>query len=227
MYPNQIDIGGWERIIPEAAFNIAQENYLRAIKENAAGPHRVFPPANQIFSALQITPPEKVKLAICGQDPYYIQHYAHGLSFSVPEGVQIPKSLQNIFTELSSDVGCTIPSSGCLVHWAEQGVLLLNSVLTVYEGKPGSNQNWGWQAFTKAILEATRELPQPICFILWGNHAQAIAQATNVCCSPYPRRSLQSPHPSPLSAYRGFFGSKPFSQANEWLVANGCAPIKW
>jgi len=188
---------------------------------------RIFPPQEDLFTAFQLTPPDKVKCVICGQDPYPGPKQAHGLSFSVPPGIPCPKSLQNIFKELHSDICCTPPNHGCLCHWAQEGVLLLNTVLTVYEGCPDSHKNWGWQSFTNAVLEQTRLLTQPIVFVLWGAKAQKAAEAAKVQESPYPRLCLSSAHPSPLGAYRGFWASKPFSQTNDFLIANGSETINW
>ncbi len=138
-----------------------------------------------------------------------------------------PKSLKNIFRELQDDLGIDIPAHGCLVPWAKEGVLLLNTVLTVYEGQTDSHRKWGWERFTQAVLEQARELPQPIVFILWGAKVQAAAEAAKVFESLYPRLCLASAHPSPLGAYRGFWGSKPFSKANAFLAENGVAPVDW
>lgn len=187
----------------------------------------IYPPKADIFNAFLLTPPENVRVLICGQDPYVREGQAHGLSFSVRPGVAIPKSLQNIFIELQSDLGCDIPTYGCLEKWAKEGVFLLNNVLTVYEGQAGSHSKWGWQSFTSAVLRKTREFPQPICFILWGKHAQETAAKADVCNSKYPRLLIESSHPSPLGVYRSFRGSKPFSRANEFLVENGSKPINW
>lgn len=189
-------------------------------------PH-IFPPQEDLFTAFQLTPPDKVKCVICGQDPYHGIGQAHGLGFSVRPGIPQPKSLQNIFKELQGDLGCAIPNHGCLTHWAQEGVLLLNSVLTVSEGQPNSHSKWGWQKFTQAVLEQTRCLPQPIVFILWGAKAQESAAAAEVERSQYPRLCISSAHPSPLGAYRGFWGSKPFSRANAFLTENGSSPIDW
>ena len=201
--------------------------YFAVLMQNVSAAYAagaVFPPQEDVFAAFRLTPPERVRAVILGQDPYHEPGQAHGLAFSVRDGVRMPPSLVNIGKELASDVGATL-STGCLTGWAEQGVFLLNTVLTVEQGRAGSHQAFGWQTFTDAVVAALAKLPQPVAFILWGAHAQkkaAIAQS-----SSYPRLVLQSPHPSPLSAYRGFFGSRPFSQINAFLAAHGETPIDW
>ncbi len=185
--------------------------------------HTVYPPAEDLFNALHYTPLSKVKAVILGQDPYHNVHQAHGLCFSVPEDAQIPPSLQNIFRELHDDVGCRMPASGCLTGWAEQGVLLLNTVLTVRAHEPNSHRGRGWEQFTDAILQAVNRQERPIVYMLWGTPAQSKApMLTN------PRHLiLRAPHPSPLSAYRGFFGCGHFSKCNAFLTAHGETPIDW
>jgi len=185
----------------------------------------VYPPRQQMFRAFSLTPPEAVRVVILGQDPYHEAGQAMGLSFSVPAGVKLPPSLRNIYTERQSDVGVPPGTCGDLTGWAEQGVLLLNTVLTVEAGKANSHKTFGWERFTDAVISAMAQLPQPIAFVLWG--AQAQKKAAVAAASAYPRLVLQSPHPSPLSAYRGFFGSRPFSQINDFLAAHGQAPIQW
>jgi len=185
----------------------------------------VYPPREKVFAALEKTTPQDVRVVILGQDPYHEAGQAHGLAFSVPAGVKYPPSLRNIFTELKDDLGLSPANQGDLSSWAEQGVLLLNAVLTVQEGKAGSHGKFGWQDFTDAVIASLSELPQPIAFVLWGAYAQKKAGIAGN--SPYPRLILQSPHPSPLSSYRGFFGSKPFSKVNEFLVSYGADPIVW
>lgn len=191
------------------------------------GDPRVFPPKEDIFTAFQLTPPEKMKVCILGQDPYHGFGQAHGLSFSVLPSIPQPKSLQNIFKELQNDLGCKIPNHGCLQHWSQEGVLLLNTTLTVFEGQPNSHSKWGWQRFTQAVLDQTRHLPQPLVFILWGTKAQEAAAAARIQESALPRLCISSAHPSPLGAYRGFWGSKPFSKTNDFLIANSSEPINW
>ncbi len=184
---------------------------------------KVFPPANEIFNAFHLTPLSKVKVVILGQDPYHNDGQAEGLCFSVKKGVDIPPSLQNIYQELHADLGCRIPNHGSLVKWAKQGVLLLNTVLTVRAHQANSHQGIGWEEFTDAAIRILNEQERPIVFFLWGRPAQRKKQMlTN------PRfLILEAPHPSPLSAYRGFFGSQPFSQANAFLEKNGLKPVDW
>ncbi len=184
----------------------------------------VYPPAEDIFNALHLTPLAKVKVVILGQDPYHEPGQAHGLCFSVlPSQQTLPPSLVNIYKELHDDVGCRMPDNGYLVHWAEQGVLMLNTVLTVRAHAANSHKGQGWEQFTDAILRAVNEQDRPIVFMLWGSQAQAkIPMLTN------PRHLiLRAPHPSPLSAYRGFFGCGHFSKCNRFLTENGAAPIDW
>jgi uracil-DNA glycosylase len=184
----------------------------------------VYPPRETLFAALRATPPSEVRAVILGQDPYHQPGQAHGLSFSVEPGTPIPKSLGNIYRELQSDLGLPIPETGCLLPWAQQGVLLLNSVLTVEHGKAGSHRAFGWESFTDSIITATNDLPQPIAFVLWGNFA---IKKAPLITSQAQRLVLTAPHPSPLSAYRGFFGSRPFSQINDFLRLHGEPEIDW
>ena len=183
----------------------------------------VFPPADEIFSALHLTPLSKVKVVIIGQDPYHNVGQAHGLCFSVRPEVEIPPSLVNIYKDLQDDLGCWIPNNGYLVKWAEQGVLLLNTVLTVRAHQANSHQGKGWEQFTDAIIRAVNAEDRPIAYLLWGRPAQSkMSMLTN------PKHKIfTAPHPSPLSAYRGFFGCKHFSKANAFLEANGLTPIDW
>ena len=184
----------------------------------------VYPPSDDIFNAFHFTPLSEVKVLLLGQDPYHNEHQAHGLSFSVlPDQPDIPPSLQNIYKELQSDLGCYIPNNGYLEKWARQGVLLLNTVLTVRAHQANSHQGKGWEHFTDAIIRAVNAQDRPVVYLLWGRPAQnKIPMLTN------PKHLiLKAPHPSPLSAYRGFFGCKHFSQANEFLEQNGVAPIDW
>lgn len=186
--------------------------------------HVIYPPADDIFNAFHLTPLSEVKVLILGQDPYHNEHQAHGLCFSVlPEQPEIPPSLQNIYKELQSDLGCYIPNNGYLEKWAKQGVLMLNTVLTVRAHQANSHQGKGWEQFTDAIINAVNAQDRPIVYLLWGRPAQSkIPMLTN------PKHLiLRAPHPSPLSAYRGFFGCKHFSQTNEFLMKNGLMPIDW
>lgn len=184
----------------------------------------VYPPSDDIFNAFHFTPLSEVKVLLLGQDPYHNEHQAHGLSFSVlPDQPDIPPSLQNIYKELQSDLGCYIPNNGYLEKWARQGVLLLNTVLTVRAHQANSHQGKGWEHFTDAIIRAVNAQDRPVVYLLWGRPAQnKIPMLTN------PKHLiLKAPHPSPLSAYRGFFGCKHFSQANEFLKKHGVEPIDW
>lgn len=184
----------------------------------------VYPPADDIFNAMHFTPLDKVKVLLLGQDPYHNVNQAHGLSFSVlPSQTKLPPSLQNIYKELRDDLGCYIPNNGYLKKWADQGVLLLNTVLTVRAHQANSHQGKGWEKFTDAIIQAVNAQDRPIVYMLWGKPAQRkIPMLTN------PKHLiLKAAHPSPLSANNGFFGCKHFSQANEFLKANGVEPIDW
>lgn len=192
------------------------------VKEEYAT-HQVFPPSDDIFNAFHLTPLSKVKVVILGQDPYHNVGQAHGLCFSVKKGVDIPPSLVNIYKELHDDLGCSIPHHGNLTKWAEQGVLMLNTVLTVRAHQANSHRGIGWEQFTDAAIMALNSQDRPIVYILWGAPAQKKAQMLN-----NPKHLiLKAPHPSPLSAYRGFFGSKPFSKTNDFLVQHGIEPIDW
>ncbi len=196
-------------------YQFVKEEYSRAT---------IYPPAEDIFNAMHFTPLSKVKVLILGQDPYHEPNQAHGLSFSVPvDQKNIPPSLQNIYKELNSDLGCYIPNNGYLKKWADQGVLLLNTVLTVRAHQAFSHQGKGWEQFTDAIISAVNEQERPIVYMLWGKPAQSkMAMLNN------PKHLiLTAPHPSPLSAHRGFMGCKHFSKANEFLIANGQKPIDW
>ncbi len=183
----------------------------------------VYPPGRMIFEAFNRTPFDRVKVVILGQDPYHGPGQAHGLSFSVPAGVQPPPSLQNIYKELSTEFQCAAPTGGDLSAWADQGVLLLNATLTVLAGQPGSHQGKGWERFTDAAIAALSQQRSGLVFMLWGSYAQQKGRIID-------RRRhlvLEAPHPSPLSAYRGFFGCGHFVKANEYLVKHGETPIKW
>lgn len=187
----------------------------------------IYPPRGQRLRALELTPLDRVKVVILGQDPYHGPGQAHGLAFSVPDGVKAPPSLANIYKELASDLGVTIPPHGNLEHWAKQGVLLLNNALTVEAGQAGSHQNRGWEAITDAAVGAVAAGERPCVFILWGSHAKKKAMRVPGLASNTRHLVLSAPHPSPLSAHAGFFGSKPFSKANAFLAANGREPIDW
>ena len=191
--------------------------------QNEYATRKIFPPADDIFNAFHLTPLHEVKVVILGQDPYHNDGQAHGLCFSVKPDVEIPPSLVNIYQELHDDLGCYIPNNGYLVKWAKQGVLMLNTVLTVRAHQANSHRGMGWEEFTDAAIRILNEQDRPIVFILWGSPAQKKAQMLN-----NPKHLiLKAPHPSPLSAYPGFFGSRPFSETNEFLVKNGLEPIDW
>ena len=183
----------------------------------------IYPNMYDIFNALHYTKYEDVKVVILGQDPYHGPNQAHGLSFSVNPGVPAPPSLVNIFKELNDDLGCYIPNNGYLKKWTEQGILLLNTVLTVRAGQANSHKNMGWEYFTDKVISLLNSREEPIVFILWGKNAQSKQTIIN-----NPKHCIiKSVHPSPLSAYRGFFGSKPFSKANQFLISIGKEPIDW
>ena len=215
-----------------------QNDWLDALKEEFRQPYykklfqtvneeyrtrQIFPPADDIFNAFHLTPLHEVKVVILGQDPYHGEGQAHGLCFSVRPGVDIPPSLVNIYQELHDDLGCTIPNHGCLTKWAKQGVLLLNTVLTVRAHQANSHKGIGWEEFTDAAIRKLNEQDRPIVFMLWGRPAQA---KKSMLHNPK-HLILEAPHPSPLSAYRGFFGSRSFSQANRFLEAQGVEPVDW
>lgn len=185
--------------------------------------HVIYPPSEDIFNALHLTPLKEVKVVILGQDPYHNVNQAHGLCFSVKPEVDIPPSLVNIYKELQDDLGCYVPNNGYLVKWAKQGVLMLNTVLTVRAHQAASHQGKGWEEFTDAIIEAVNKEDRPIVFILWGRPAQ---MKKKMLTNPK-HLILEASHPSPLSAYRGFFGSKPFSKTNAFLQEHGVEPIDW
>lgn len=203
----------------------ALETQVEAAYEK--GEPEVYPPREDLFAALSLTPPEQIKCVILGQDPYHEPGQAHGLAFSVRPEQKIPPSLRNIYQELNRDLGCPIPTHGCLTQWGEQGVLLLNNVLTVYRGKANSHKKWGWQKFTTALLREVNRLTQPVAYLLWGKEAQSKVKSAALDTAEAPRLVLSASHPSPLSAYRGFFGSSPFSQVNRFLEEEGSRAIDW
>ena len=183
----------------------------------------VYPPSEEIFTAFSLTDLDDVKVLILGQDPYHEVGQAHGLSFSVKPGIQIPPSLQNIYKELKDEMGLYIPNNGYLTKWASQGVLMLNTVLTVRSGMANSHKGIGWEQFTDAAIEALNKLDKPIVYMLWGSNAQSKEKMLN----NKKQLVLKAPHPSPLSAYRGFFGCNHFIKCNEFLKANGISEIDW
>ena len=212
----------WNEILAEEM----QKDYyqeLQAFVQKRRAEVKVFPEEKDVFNALELTPFESVKVVILGQDPYHGFGQAHGLSFSVQKGIPLPPSLKNIYKELQEDIGGDLPTEGDLSHWAKQGVLLLNTILTVEEGNANSHKGMGWERLTNHLIESLNELPHPVIFILWGKPAQdkekLITNPNHVL--------LKAPHPSPLSAYRGFFGSKPFSKVNDILIQQGQTPIRW
>lgn len=196
---------------------------LRKFLVNEYKTKKIYPGMYDIFNALHYTDYDKVKVVILGQDPYHGPNQAHGLSFSVKPGVPAPPSLRNIYKELHDDLGCYIPNNGYLKKWADEGVLLLNTVLTVRAGLANSHKGKGWEKFTDSVIKALNEREEPMVFILWGNNA--ISKKSLITNKNH--LILQSVHPSPLSASRGFFGSKPFSKTNEFLVSKGIEPIDW
>ena len=191
-------------------------------REKAAG-KRIFPPGPRIFAALDATPFDRVKVVILGQDPYHGPGQAHGLCFSVLPGVPVPPSLLNIYKEIQADLGIAPPGHGCLLPWARQGVLLLNAVLTVEEGRAGAHQGKGWEGFTDHAIETLAREREDLVFLLWGSYAQAKGKVIDT----RRHRVLRAPHPSPLSAHRGFLGCGHFSATNQYLVQRGKAPIDW
>lgn len=214
--------GSWAELLKEEfARDYYKKLYIKVKEEYSK--YRVYPPASDIFNALHLTPAEKVKVVILGQDPYHEEGQAHGLSFSVKPDIEIPPSLQNIYKELHDDIGTYIPKSGYLEKWARQGVLLLNTVLTVRAHQAHSHKDIGWEHFTDAIIKAVDEEDRPIVFMLWGRPAQ---MKKDLLTNPK-HLILEAPHPSPLSAYRGFFGCRHFSKANSFLEANGVEKIDW
>lgn len=215
-------LNDWSPIL-ESEFK--QAYYLKLWDTVQDGYNRgeVYPEEQDIFSALQLTPLNTVRVVILGQDPYHGPGQAHGLSFSVKPGVRIPPSLRNIYKELAMDMGCSVPNHGDLTSWAKQGVLLLNTSLTVRANEAGSHRGLGWELFTDRIIKELNDCRRPIVFLLWGNHAiekKSLITSNHHCILP-------SAHPSPLAAYRGFFGSRPFSSTNDFLVSIGSPPIDW
>lgn len=218
-----VQIGNkWDEILKDEF----QSDYYAQIRETLKqeyASHEIYPPMQDIFNALRYTSYSDVKAVLLGQDPYHGPGQAHGLCFSVRPGVAPPPSLQNIFKELQSDMGLPAPHSGCLIPWAKEGVLMLNTTLTVRRGQANSHSKIGWTKFTDAIIQKLNDHEQPIVFLLWGSNARSKkALITN------PNHLiLETVHPSPLSAHQGFFGSRHFSQCNEFLMAHGIAPIDW
>lgn len=214
----------WQQLIEQEQ----QQPYLRQTldfveQERAAG-KVIYPPAADVFNAFELTPLNQVKVVILGQDPYHGPNQAHGLSFSVLPGIKVPPSLRNIYKELSTDIpGFIIPEHGYLSSWAKQGVLMVNTVLTVEQGKAHSHAKLGWETFTDKVIKTINDHSQGVVFLLWGSHAQKKGAAID----PNRHHILSAAHPSPLSAYRGFFGCQHFSQTNQLLAQQGKAPIDW
>ena len=214
--------GKWEEEL-RAEFRKEYYKKLFTTVKQEYDTHRCYPPSDDIFNAFHFTPLDQVKVVILGQDPYHEEGQAHGLSFSVKPGVAIPPSLVNIYQELHDDLGCYVPDNGYLEKWARQGVMMLNTVLTVRAHEANSHRNIGWEEFTDAAIRALAKQDRPLVFILWGRPAQ---KKESMITNPK-HLILKAPHPSPLSAYRGFFGSRPFSKANRYLEQNGIAPVDW
>ncbi|MES9958951.1 MAG: uracil-DNA glycosylase [Sedimenticola sp.] len=196
---------------------------LGAFLQKEQQQHCIYPEAENIFAAYNMTPFDRVKVVILGQDPYHGERQAHGLAFSVQRGIKHPPSLKNIFKELQEDAGCPTPQDGTLERWAQQGVFLLNTVLTVRKAEAHSHKDQGWEHFTDATIRALSEKRENLVFILWGGPAQKKASLIDESR----HHIIASPHPSPLSAYRGFFGSKPFTRSNDYLHSAGIEPIDW
>lgn len=205
-----------------------EKEYFGKLEEFVSGeiekyPGQIFPESKNIFAALKYTPYDKVKVLLLGQDPYHDHGQAHGLCFSVPDGVKLPPSLRNMYKELAADLNVKAPQSGSLVHWAHQGILLLNTSLTVRAHEPASHSKKGWEQFTDAVISAVNRRAEPVIFVLWGGHAAAKEKLIDA----ERHVVIKSAHPSPLSASRGFLGSRPYSKINEALAKLGHAPIKW
>ncbi len=221
----------WSELLPQNSLQKASSLSEKAQSERDAG-RTIYPPQSQIFRALTLTPPEQVRAVIVGQDPYHGPGQANGLAFSVNPGVPLPPSLRNIFREMQEDIGAKMPESGDLTPWAERGVLLLNTVLTVQDGQANSHKNWGWQDFVLDVFRSCAALPQPVVFLLWGRQAQAFVSSLPLD-GVENKRVLCSSHPSPLGAGKGsanvpaFLGSRPFSKTNQLLQEMGAEPINW
>lgn len=212
----------WDNILADEwrkPYYILLRNFLKEEYKTKT----IYPNMHNIFNALKYTPFENVKAVIIGQDPYHGPGQAHGLCFSVKKGVDIPPSLQNIYKELRNDLGIETPAHGCLEDWAKQGVLMLNTALTVRAGQAASHRGHGWERFTDCVIEKLNEKQTPVVFLLWGRPA---AEKARIITNPI-HLKLEAPHPSPLSAHRGFFGCKHFSAANKFLISNGIEPINW
>lgn len=214
----------WQEVLgPVKRADFFQQLMARIDAERAAG-KAIYPPASEVFNAFTLTPLDNVKVVILGQDPYHGPGQAHGLCFSVQSGVKTPPSLVNIYKELAQDIeGFHVPEHGNLTAWAEQGVLLLNTVLTVEQGKAHSHAKWGWETFTDAVIKSVNDTQHGVVFLLWGSHAQKKGQSIDT----QKHYVLSAPHPSPLSAHRGFLGCRHFSQTNTLLSQQGKTPVNW
>ncbi|TWI59719.1 uracil-DNA glycosylase [Halalkalibacter nanhaiisediminis] len=212
----------WNEVIGEE-FSKPYYQELRSFLKKEYESHTIYPSMHDLFNALNYTPFTNTKVVILGQDPYHGPNQAHGLSFSVKPGVKVPPSLQNMYKELHTDIGCEIPHHGYLVPWAEQGVLLLNTVLTVRKGEAATHKGKGWEMFTDSVIRALNERAHPVIFVLWGKHAQAKQELITNERHPI----ITAAHPSPFSAHRGFFGTRPFSKINQLLEEMGDQPINW
>jgi len=213
----------WNNVLKDEFNKTYMQDLKQFLLEKQNNKENVFPPNSNIFNAFNSTPFDKVKVVILGQDPYHGLNQAHGLCFSVNEGVPVPPSLKNIYKELNQDIGFEIPNHGCLQSWADQGVLLINSVLTVSQGQAASHQGKGWERFTDKVIEELNKQHQNIVYLLWGSYAQKKGK----CVDSLNNLILKSVHPSPLSAYRGFLGCKHFSQCNNYLIAHNRKVINW
>jgi len=221
--PMQIHLpGSWHSLLADE-LNKPYFHKLEQFVDQERQHYTIYPPEPEVFSALEITPYERVNVLLLGQDPYHDDNQAHGLCFSVRPGIKPPPSLVNIFIELHNDVGCRIPNNGYLVPWAKQGILMLNAVLTVRAHSPNSHKGKGWETFTDTIIRKVNEKDSPVVFVLWGNYAQKKLNLIDT----YRHVIVQSAHPSPLSAKNGFFGSKPFSAINRALRDAGKPEIDW
>lgn len=212
----------WKSLL-EAEFEKPYWQSLQAFVAKERETHHIFPLANEVFTAFDLTPPESVRVLILGQDPYPGAGQGHGLSFSVKPGVAIPASLRNMYKELQEDLGILPAKTGYLAPWAKQGVFMLNAVLTVRAGEPNSHKNQGWETFTDAVISAVSNFAEPVIFVLWGAYAQKKIRLIDTA----KHSVIQSAHPSPLSARNGFFGSKPYSRINDLLAAQGRSEIDW
>ena len=218
----QLD-ASWQAVIGEELSKPYMQSLRNFLKQEKAAGKIIYPPSPLIFNAFNHTPFDKVRVVIIGQDPYHGPDQAHGLSFSVPQGVALPPSLRNIFKEIEADLGIKMSGKGDLTAWADQGVLLLNATLTVEMANAGSHQKRGWEAFTDAAIAALNQHREGLVFVLWGSYAQKKGKIIDA----KKHLVLQSPHPSPLSAHRGFFGNHQFSKINEYLASKGQVPINW